>query len=188
MLKGYNFLGQSINTGICLSIAVLDFPKRQPVQRVPVVINNRCIVSFNVVSPTYKSSVTLNPFLLMVSYQTTTSILEQIHLNLAWASLGNSHLTRMSILGLPVPWLETKQENLDARNSTSLIKEGFIRKFWKLHLFFWSHKFQVLNTKKEFLRKGLIGMRVSLQEFSFNLAETKGSQKENSILYYHFFL
>ena len=45
MLKGYNFLGQSINTGIHLSIAVLDFPKRQPVQWVPVVINNRCIVS-----------------------------------------------------------------------------------------------------------------------------------------------
>ena len=44
MLKGYNFLGQSINTGIRLSIAVLDFPKRQPVQWVPVVINNRCIV------------------------------------------------------------------------------------------------------------------------------------------------
>ena len=45
MLKGYNFLGQSINTDIRLSIAVLDFPKRQPVQWVPVVINNRCIVS-----------------------------------------------------------------------------------------------------------------------------------------------
>lgn len=115
MLKGYNFLGQSINTGICLSIAVLDFPKRQPVQRVPVVINNRCIVSFNVVSPTYKYSVTLNPFLLMVSYQITTSILKQI---------------------------------------------------------------QILNTKKEFPRKGLLGMRVSLQEFSFNLAETRGVKKK----------
>ena len=45
MLKGYNFLGQSINTGIHLSIAVLDFPKRQPVQWDPVVINNRCMVS-----------------------------------------------------------------------------------------------------------------------------------------------
>ena len=45
-VEGIQLSGQSINTDIRLSIAVLDFPKRQPVQWVPVVINiNRCIVS-----------------------------------------------------------------------------------------------------------------------------------------------
>ena len=77
----------------------------------------------------------------MMSYQTTTP-----------ASLGNprvdpsefsfnhfcveySRLTRISVFGLAIPWLDTKQENSDARTSTSLIKEWFIWKCWKLRPF-----------------------------------------------------
>lgn len=98
--------------------------------------------------------------------------------------VGNSHLTIISIFGLAVSWLDTKQENSDARNSTSLIKEWFIWRFWKLHLFLWSHKFRILKRKNEFHRKGLLGMGVSLQELTFNQVErgeVKNSVSEPSI-------
>lgn len=68
--------------------------------------------------------------------------------NLNHPRLGRFHLTLINFFSKTGIWGLTRQENSDARISTSLKKEGLRLECWKLHLFLCCQRFQIPKRKK----------------------------------------
>ena len=101
--------------------------------------------------------------------------------NLNQPGLGRFDLTWINFFPKTSIWGMTRQENSDARISTSLIKEGLRLECWKLHLFLWSHRFQIPKRKKVSQVKDLLGMALLLRALDLSYL-LKGEEKNSGSL------